>query len=145
MKRIAAHTVLILRSPHLRASRRMVARMAACMLPSFETPLSRLLRMRTVRVADAPEVSRLSFRTTRWLATMLSGHLRIAPRICGDAHRSLRHPALDDLAKHPPHLGLCFPDPRLERGEIRGVAGPRHHAQQVFARGLRLEPLADAQ
>ena len=52
--------------------------------------------------------------------------------------------ALDDLAKHPPHLGLSLPQPGLRRGKIRRVASARHHPQQIFARRFRLEFLADA-
>ena len=48
-------------------------------------------------------------------------------------------PVAEQRLEHPAHLGLRFPDPRLQRREIRRVAGPRHHAQQVFARAFRLE------
>src|SRR6266851_4827051 len=42
-------------------------------------------------------------------------------------------PPFDNFAEHPAHLGLGLLDPRLKRRKIRCVAGPRHHAQQIFA------------
>jgi predicted dienelactone hydrolase len=60
---------------------------------------------------------------------------------------SNRWPALPPLhhrLEHAPHLGLGFLDTRLQRGEIRRVAGAGHHAQQAFARRLQLETAGDA-
>jgi hypothetical protein len=57
----------------------------------------------------------------------------------------LRTSALHHRLEHPPHLGLGLFDPRRQRGEIRCVPGPRHHAQQVVARRFRLEAVADTE
>src|SRR6476646_10590726 len=50
-----------------------------------------------------------------------------------------RSPASDQRIKHPPHLTLRFAHAGFEGGKIRGVAGARHHAQQIFACGFRIE------
>src|SRR5487761_2442295 len=51
----------------------------------------------------------------------------------------------DHHSKHPAHLGLGLLDPRLKRRKVRRVAGPRHDPQEVFPRGFRIEPFADAE
>src|SRR6266436_3351177 len=57
---------------------------------------------------------------------------------------ALRTSAFHHRLEHPPHLGLGLLDARLQRGKVRRVAGARHHAQQAFARRLRLEADSDA-
>src|SRR5215471_5479390 len=64
---------------------------------------------------------------------------------CAEPNLSAPALPLHDAAEHPPHLGLRFLDPRLQRGKIRGVAGARHNAQEVLAGGLGIELLADAE
>src|ERR1700753_1900396 len=51
----------------------------------------------------------------------------------------------DQCPKHPAHLALGFLDPRLERREVRGVAGARHHPQQIFSGGFRFEFFTDTE
>jgi hypothetical protein len=38
----------------------------------------------------------------------------------------------DQHPKHPAHLGLGLFHPRLKRGKVRCIAGPRHDPQQIF-------------
>ena len=53
---------------------------------------------------------------------------------------------LRQISPNTRRTSVCgLPDPRLQRGKVRRIAGPRHHAQQVFARGFRLEFFADAE
>src|SRR6185312_17333807 len=58
--------------------------------------------------------------------------------------RALAADRADQRHEHPPHLGLGLPYPRLERGKIRGVAGPRHDPQQILAGDFRFEFVVDA-
>src|SRR4030081_623031 len=53
--------------------------------------------------------------------------------------------ALDEIAKPPSHFAFSLLDPRLQRREIRRVAGARHHAQQIASCGFRLESFGDAE
>src|ERR1700722_5434612 len=43
-------------------------------------------------------------------------------------------PPADQHSEPPPHLGLRLLDPRLERGEVRGIAIRRLHKQYIFYR-----------
>src|ERR1700722_5812451 len=89
------------------------------------------------------------FARTRWLAMTITAQRRSQGlyKLKAFATSSFENPALfalDNFAELPPHLGLGLLHPRLERGEIRGVAGARQHVQQILARGLRPKPFADA-
>ena len=68
------------------------------------------------------------FAPTRWLAMTGLGLFDNLIRTCAGL-ASLA----DQAPKHPAHFGLCFLDPRFQRGKVRCVAGARHDPQQILA------------
>ena len=85
---------------------------------SNASPLAMLLRMRN-SASSCEAVARRASRTmkpvpSKWDRAAFSS----VPR---------------QYRRTPASLGLGLLDPRLERGKVRGVAGPRQHPQQVVA------------